>query len=250
METNDTAAQAAPANPFSPTSGARTPISLIPDKTLAWVGVEIRGMRQSKNTGGDYADIEFTVASGEYEGRKFWDRIADPYDTRNSEAWRQMAVANLTRAFEACEIFSPDRPESYNLFVGKTFIDICTALDRQVVAVRVKVEDGEKDGQADKNVVGEYLSPNPNSGGHKGFLTLINPSAVADQGRTNFLSTKSSTTGVATPTHNPAVPPTAAAQAEAPAQPAPAAAASTPAFQRPKTGTGPGGTPPWLKPKS
>lgn len=165
---------------FSQESGLRTPTDLIPSGFLCWVVLTFRGMKASGNTGGGYGDIELTVYEGQPLARKkFWDMVADPDDERNSEAWRQSGMASLTRMLESAGFAHHDNPESYAALNGYTCEQILAGLDGKRIAVRVKIESGE-DGHADKNKVGDYLTPNPKSSGWKNYTKL----SVGDHGLT------------------------------------------------------------------
>jgi hypothetical protein len=163
---------------FSPTSGASQSPTLIPAGTLAFANVMITDLKKSQASGGEYANIELTLHGGDFEGRKVFEMVANPLDNNNSEAWRGMAIANLTRMFEAAGVFRVDQPETYNQFNGKPFTAICTALDGVRIAIKIKVEKDKSGAYPDKNKVGEFLSPNPQSGGHKSWEKLISGNAA------------------------------------------------------------------------
>lgn len=164
---------------FSPTSGASQAPSLIPASTLAFAVVKVREIKKSKASNGEYADVELTLDGGDFQGRKIFEMVANPLDNNNSEAWRNMAIANLTRMFEAAGIFKPENPDSYNQFNGQSFLTICQFLDGARIAIKVKVESDKSCAYPDKNKVGEYLSPNPQSGGHSGWKKLADGNAGA-----------------------------------------------------------------------
>lgn len=157
---------------FSQNSGAAAPIELIPAGTLAFGVVNVKDLAASKNTGGRYANVEITIASGPFANRKVFEMIADPMDAKNSEGWKQMAIRNLTRMFEACGVFKEGDAASYTQFNDKDFTAILAAIDGQTVAFKVKVEKGE-DGYADKNKVAEFLSPAKASGSNGLFQRLV-----------------------------------------------------------------------------
>lgn len=157
---------------FSPTSGASQAPSLIPAGTLAFAVVKVREIKKSKSTNGEYADLELTLDGGEFQGRKVFEMIANPLDENNTEAWRNMAIASLTRMFESAGIFKTENPASYDQFNGQSFLTICQFLDGARIAIKVKVEKDKTGAYPDKNKVGEYLSPNPQSGGNAGWQKL------------------------------------------------------------------------------
>jgi hypothetical protein len=183
---------------FSPTSGASSAPSLIPTGTLSFAIVKVREIKKSKASNGEYADMELTLDGGDFQGRKVFEMMGNPLDTNNSEAWRNMAIASLTRIFEAAGIFKPESPESYNQFNGQSFLTICQFLDGARIAIKVKVESDRNGAYPDKNKVAEYLSPNPQSGGHSGWkkLTSGNISALA-QARPNAFGPAAATTSPA-----------------------------------------------------
>lgn len=125
---------------------------VIPKDTLVWMVVNVRGIQNSKKTNGRYLDIELTVAEGQpYAKRKIWDKIADPFDTQNSEEWRNMGYGAIRRILEAVKGASPDNPNSYVL-------NRLEDISGLTVPVLVGIEKGDKEYPDDKNRA-EYLSP-------------------------------------------------------------------------------------------
>ena len=139
--------------------------SLIPNGTLAKVSLHCRGIKQSKNTQGEYLDLELTVVEGEFARRKVWEICMNPLDPRNSEGAKSMGLMVMTRIFEAAGVFKVGDEASYGKFNSPetTLVDLAEAMEGAIVGVKLKVEKGT-DGHADKNKVGEWLTPNPNSG--------------------------------------------------------------------------------------
>lgn len=171
-------------NMFSTTSGAGSAPGLIPNGTLSWAIIQVQGAKQSSSTGGTYYPVALTLEGGEHEGRKVFDMIPDVKDARNSEKWRQMGVTCITRVFESSGVFNPSKPETYKAFMGKDFLAIANAINGLRVAIRVKVEKSKDPAYADKNKVGEWLSPNPGStSGYKDYLKLIGGQGAAAQAR-------------------------------------------------------------------
>ena len=170
-------------NPFSPNSGASSAPELIPAGTLAWAILTVQGSRQSKETSGTYYNVALTLVGGQYEGRKVFEMIPDVYDTRNSAKWTSIAVKNITRIFESSGWFKPSDPKTYDAFVGKPFDQIMLGMDGQRVAIRIKIEESKDPAYADKNKVGEWLSPNPASGGYKDYQKLIGGQQAVDTAR-------------------------------------------------------------------
>lgn len=161
-------------NPFSPSSGAGSAPDLIPHGTLSWAVITVKDKRNSKESNGEYYNLELTLQGGEHEGRKVFEMIPNIYDTNNSEKWRVSGIGAITRIFESSGWFKPAEPASYNAFAGKPFSDIMLGMDGQRVAVKVKVEKSKDPAYADKNKVGEWLSPNPASrSGFSDYQKLI-----------------------------------------------------------------------------
>ena len=162
---------------FNPTSGQGQAYDLIPNGTLANVIVKVREIKNSKEpnaTGkcGQYFDLELTVADGPLARRKFFDKIMNPLHEGNTDAGRQMGVVAITRIFESLGFFNPADPATYEQIQDDTPAEnIGQAIDGRTVGVKVKIDKG-KDGYEDKNVVAEWLSPNPNSGGFKNWQKL------------------------------------------------------------------------------
>jgi hypothetical protein len=159
---------------FSQTSGASAPTDLIPSGFLCWAMLTFRGMKDSQSSNSRYADIELTVADKQPLARKkLWTKVADPDHGGNSEGYRNMGMASLTRMIEAAGIVNPADAASYERLNGKRTEDILMLLDGKYVAIRVKVEKGGE-GYEDKNDVGDYLSPNPQGSSFKNFTKLTN----------------------------------------------------------------------------
>ena len=161
---------------FSPTSSQQDSISLIPQGALCVANLVVRSIKNSKASGAQYLDVELTVLAGDYQGRKVFDMIMDPFCPNASDGGRKMGLLALTRICEAIGLFVPTDESSYTRYnaPGTTIQNVISDIDGRKVAIRVKVEKGT-DGYADKNKVGEWLTPNPNSGsGFKGWNELVN----------------------------------------------------------------------------
>ena len=125
---------------------------VIPKDTLLWCVINVRGIKNSKETNGRYLDIELTVADNQpYNRRKIWDKIADPFDANNSEEWRNMGYGAIRRILEAVKGASPDNPNSYVL-------NRLEELGGLTVPVLIGIEKGSAQYPDDKNRV-DYLSP-------------------------------------------------------------------------------------------
>lgn len=186
-------------NPFSPTSGAGSAPELIPTGTLAWAIIKVTAKKNTKDSGGEYYNLELTVHGGEYEGRKVFEMIPNFQDSRNGDKWRAMGVTNMTRILEAAGFFKQSDPESYNAFKGKPFETMMNFIDGQRCAIKVKVEKNTDPAYADKNKVGEWLSPNTTNRSFADYQRLIGGQAVVDAARSQAFSSSGSVPGFQKP---------------------------------------------------
>lgn len=173
---------------FSQETKYESPNSLVPAGTLAYALLKVKALKNSNNTGGEYADVEL-VLMGQYENRRIFTMVANPADERNKDNWRQMGLAAIQHVLEVAGVFKLGDDPSYKQFANNTFAQILRHMDGKRCAIKVKIEKG-KDGHQDKNAVAEWLSPNPNSGGFKGWNALNGTVASGDNAaaQTGFLS--------------------------------------------------------------
>ena len=177
---------------FTSKDSAGQSIGLIPDKTSSKAVVNVRGIKNSQNTGSRYLDCEFTLVGGEFNGRKVWSIVMDPTFDGNSEEARKLGKKFLVRMLEAAGLVTVGNEESYGRF--PTIQDVINALNGQTVAIKVGIKKGT-DGHADKNSVTDYYSPNPESGYADKFKQVMSgsagPSAQTPSigGRPGFLTT-------------------------------------------------------------
>ena len=166
---------------FDQTTGASGSSSnqLSPHGTLAFAVIKVTGVKASKRTGGEYANLELTISEGEYQRRKVWTVIMNPQDSRNIDEIKRaegkpdgakMGLVALTRIFEAAGVFTND-PRSYQKFNGATFVEILQHIEGLTAGIKVKIAKGG-DGYDDKNEVAEFLSPNPASGASQNWNKL------------------------------------------------------------------------------
>ena len=205
---------------FGGSAGAQTNFDLIPAGQLAWALINLKGLKASQS-GGQYLDIELTIDQGQpFAGRKIFDTVGNPYFAGNSDAYKQMGSISICRMLEAGRGAGPHNPAGYQ-------IADFGALHGLRVAVKIKVEPG-KDGYDDKNRVAEYLTPNPTSGGNKGYQMLM-------AGQFNTTAPKTPANGFGAPAA-PAAPAPAAMFGSPQAALAAAAApqAAQPGFQQPQ----------------
>jgi len=158
-------------NSFNPNTKYSNGGNLIPNGTLAFAVVNIDKTQHSQNSGGLLASLSLTIAYGPFENRKVFHYLGDPSDERHSEKYRQMSLGALQAMLEVAGVFDPARPETYAQFANASFVDILSAIDGKLVAIKVGIEKGQ-DGYDDKNKVADWLTPNPVSRSHKKFNEL------------------------------------------------------------------------------
>lgn len=159
---------------FSGGAGAGSPMDLIPNGQLAWVVITFRETKIGASKGTKYHDLELVLDAGQpYERRKVWHNLMDPLHAENSDAAKAMGMADITRILEG------GRWGTRGAFDQATFaqqggyqMNAFEELNGIRAAVKLKIEKGTG-GYADKNVVAEFLSPNPVSSGHKGWNDLV-----------------------------------------------------------------------------
>lgn len=169
---------------FTPQDSVGKSFELIPHNTLCWGILMMDPKEAIKNSrsGGRYLNFSLTVSEGPFEKKKIFERIGDPTHAGNSPEYKQMGIQALCRILETIGEFIPGDEASYAKYNNATIENIALLLDGKKVAFRVKLEP-EANGYAAKNVVSEWLSPNPLSNGFKGYQQLTGalplPAAVA-----------------------------------------------------------------------
>lgn len=123
--------------------------------------------------GGRYLSCKITVTEGPFTKRSIYTMLMDPEDQNNSEKAREMGLGQLVRMLEAVGVFDPANPVSYR---AMTFDQAWLALAQRqsqgaAVAFEVGIQKGTG-GYSDKNVVRNYLSPNPKSDSFKKWQQL------------------------------------------------------------------------------
>lgn len=156
---------------FSFGGGAADAPNLIPAGTLSFALIEF-GAAKTSGKGATYYPVTLTLMDGQHEGRKVFDTLPDLKDPNVSPGWKKMAQGRLIRILETVGIFNPANKESYKAFNNAPFVEVLKAVSDRRVAIRVSVEKSEDPAYADKNKVGEFLSPNPESAGYRDFVKL------------------------------------------------------------------------------
>ncbi|MBL4766329.1 MAG: hypothetical protein JKY94_01150 [Rhodobacteraceae bacterium] len=159
----------------------------IPDETLCWVMIKVRGVKTAPKTGTKYWDFEFTVTEGKHAKRKIFQNIMDPYHSPNSQGARDMGYAMVKRMLESGRGAGPENKAQYNLPDTDGYMSDLNGL---VVAARLGIErgtprdarnpNGEK--YPDKNQIKEFLSPVAEAASaRKGYAELTGESAQTHQ---------------------------------------------------------------------
>lgn len=164
--------------------GAADAPSLIPDGTLSFALISF-GAAKTSGKGATYYPVTLTLMGGQHEGRKIFDSLPDLRDPNVSPGWKKMAQGRIIRILETVGFFTPSNPESYKAFATASFEEVARAIDGKRVAIRVSIEKSEDPAYADKNKVGEYLSPNPTSAGYKDYIQLQGGNAAINDARAN-----------------------------------------------------------------
>lgn len=162
-------------------------IGLIPHGTVSKAVLNVRGIKPSQK-GGQYIDCEFTLVGGEFNGRKVWSIIMDPYFAGNSQQAKDIGSKFSVRLLETAGV-----PEAtYSQFTSIQQIAEQIAGKECVIKVGIKKGEG---GYQDKNTVLDYLSPNPESGTSESFKKVMSGVATpsASSGKPTFLSSPKTT---------------------------------------------------------
>jgi hypothetical protein len=148
------------------TNVGSTEMELIPKGTVAKAVLVVKERKSSQSTGGDYLSIELVIQGGQYNNRRVFGMVCNPFDEANSEVWRQMGIGAITRILESRGVFNYEDPASYEQFNSGDFNQIIEALNGAEVVIKVGIDKG-KDGRADRNSISDWGSPNPSSNGFK-----------------------------------------------------------------------------------
>ena len=152
-------------SPESSNSGS-TAFDLIPAGTLAKAVFVVRDIKTGQASGARYLDCELVIQGGQYDNRRIFTVICDPWDQNTSEKAREMAIGSITRLMEQTGVFKPDEPSSYTALDNATIQDVAVRMQGKHVAFSIGIQKG-KDGYSDKNTVKDWASPNPGSNGYK-----------------------------------------------------------------------------------
>ena len=141
-------------------------MELIPNGTLVKAVLVVRDIKNSQSTGARYLDIEMVIQGGQFDNRRVFTVICDPWDERTNEKAKEMAIGSITRLMEQIGVFDPLSPASYSALDSATIQDVAVRLQGKPVGFSVGIQKG-KDGYADKNSVRDWASPNKESHGYK-----------------------------------------------------------------------------------
>jgi hypothetical protein len=152
-------------SPESSNSGS-TAFDLIPAGTLAKAIFVVRDIKTGQSSGARYLDCELVIQGGQYDNRRIFTVICDPWDENTGEKAREMGIGAITRLMEQTGVFKPENAASYAALDNATIQDVAVRMQGKHVAFAVGIQKG-KDGYGDKNTVKDWASPNPGSNGHK-----------------------------------------------------------------------------------
>jgi hypothetical protein len=222
---------------YSAGAGSGSSSDLIPKGQLAWAIITFRETKIGAGKGTKYHDLELTLDAGQpYEKRKVWHNLMDPFHAENSSGAKQMGMVDFPRILEAGR-WGTNGPFDVAVFgnQGGYLLNAMEEMNGLRVAIKIGVEKGS-DGYADKNVVADFLTPNPVSAAHGSWKDLVagrynTTAAVAEApaqaGFAGFGAQAAPAAAPAAPTFG--TPQAAAPAAVQPAQPPAAAAPAQPA---------------------
>lgn len=229
---------------FTGQTSTLTNRSLIPAGVRSFLHIHVKEIKVGRDSNAKYANLELTVMGAQgtkhpYEGRKFFQIISDPTDPNAKEEAKRMGMGAMSRILEASGIVQVGNEASYQAVSGQSFETVMQWIDNKVAAGQISIQKGQG-GYDDKNAVGEWLSPNPLSGGYKSWTKLM----AGDLGIPAQPPAGAPAAVVAAPAFTPpAAPVGAPAPMAAPAPVAPSAPAAPPVAvppgARPATTTGP-----------
>jgi hypothetical protein len=156
---------------FSPQSSNSGSIELIPKGTLCQVVLLPKEIKVGQTTGARYLNLELGVAAGQYEKRKIYTILSDPWDPKTSDKAKEMAVGAITRILETIGVFNHADPATYSALDNACLEDVVELIEGKIAGILVGVDPG-KDGYEPKNKVQDWASTNPSSGGYKLFEAI------------------------------------------------------------------------------
>jgi hypothetical protein len=158
---------------FNGQTSSSTNRTLIPAGVRAFATLTVKGMKVGRESNARYAECELQINSPHpFERRKMFLNINDPSDPNAKEGAVKMSMGALSRMLEASGLVQVGNEASYAAVSNQDFETIMSWLDARTVGIQVRIEKGQG-GYDDKNGVGEWLSPNPLSGGFKGWQKLL-----------------------------------------------------------------------------
>ncbi len=170
-------------SPESSNSGSSA-FDLIPANTLAKAILVVRDIKTGQTSGARYLDVELVIQGGQYDNRRVFTVVCDPWDEHTSDKARTMAIGGITRLMEQTGVFKPEDPSTYAALDNASIQDVAVRLQGKHVAFVIGIQKG-KDGYSDKNTVKDWASPNPSSSGFKiyeaamsGVTTMGAPAAA------------------------------------------------------------------------
>lgn len=156
---------------FNQGSAATGNVELVPANTLSHAAISFEETRftkpnEEKGTagGGRYLNCKITLVGAPNDRRVIFHSLFDPEDPKNSEGGRSMGLGHLVRIMEAMGIFDVNNPASYRPMSFDQAVALVTqgTAAGKHIAVEVGVQKGTG-GYQDKNVVRNFLTPNPKS---------------------------------------------------------------------------------------
>lgn len=136
----------------------KAPDGIIPVGTILPVKFDVRGRKETKEPGGEYLDIEFTVVGGEYERRKIWENWM--CTSSGTDGHNQAVEITGQRARAAWEsAFGIDPDDDSDDAVNARMIDDWEDLDGITALIKVGIEKNKDPQYPDRNKISYFLTP-------------------------------------------------------------------------------------------
>lgn len=136
----------------------RAPDGLIPAGSIVPVKFNIRERKETKEPGGEYLDIEFTIVSGEFETRKIWENwMCTSSGTEGHTKAVEITGQRARAAWESAFGIDPD--DDSEAAISARMIDDWEDLDGIIALVKTGIEKNRDPNYPDKSKISYFLTP-------------------------------------------------------------------------------------------
>lgn len=136
----------------------------IPNDTVTPVRIAVEGIKFSKKTGCEMADCKAVVIAGPHKGMKISFYLGNPQHP-NIGAWKEGSIRDISTLLEGAGVFVAGNSESYAQAAEWSFQTIMGKIQNTAQVAKIKLTP-PKDGNAARNEIGEFGTPNPSSSRH------------------------------------------------------------------------------------